>query len=294
MDHNTDDRVPRQTEKQPSYRWVWVIFSLVLIALLAYQLLGTSPKTVPPPEPPVLLEPEPPLVEQPPAVAQPVAPDFEAPIQEQKPKVPPVAKEPVESQQASLPELDASDPVVRELAEEVAVPPVIDQLFVPEELVRKITVFVDALSKGDVMKKDVGSLAPKGKFIADKVSDKVYTLNPDSYQRYDAFTTAFVELNTKALVSAYQRIEPLFDEAYDELGYPDGRFRDALTKAMRLLKQTPILDEEIQLIRPSVMYKFADAELEALSAAQKQLIRMGPDNSRKILAKLAEIEAALE
>ena len=115
MDHNTDDRVPRQTEKQPSYRWVWVIFSLVLIALLAYQLLGTSPKTVPPPEPPVLLEPEPPLVEQPAAVAQPVAPDFEAPIQEQKPKAPPVAKEPVQSQQASLPGLDASDPVVREL-----------------------------------------------------------------------------------------------------------------------------------------------------------------------------------
>jgi hypothetical protein len=41
------------------------------------------------------------------------------------------------------------------------------------------------------------------------------------------------------------------------------------------------------------MYLYADPGLEARSAGQKLLIRMGPDNSAVIKAKLTELRAAV-
>jgi Protein of unknown function (DUF3014) len=41
------------------------------------------------------------------------------------------------------------------------------------------------------------------------------------------------------------------------------------------------------------MYEFADSTLEDLSAGQKILVRSGPDNERRIKAKLREIRKAL-
>jgi hypothetical protein len=49
-----------------------------------------------------------------------------------------------------------------------------------------------------------------------------------------------------------------------------------------LLLSTPEPAEPIRLVRPLVLYKFADPELEALSGGQKLLIRMGDDNAAKI------------
>jgi hypothetical protein len=41
------------------------------------------------------------------------------------------------------------------------------------------------------------------------------------------------------------------------------------------------------------MYTFADPTLEARSAGQKLLIRMGPENEEAIKAKLTELRAAI-
>jgi hypothetical protein len=41
------------------------------------------------------------------------------------------------------------------------------------------------------------------------------------------------------------------------------------------------------------MYKFADRQLESLTAPQKQLLRTGPENMRRIKAKLRELKETL-
>jgi hypothetical protein len=46
---------------------------------------------------------------------------------------------------------------------------------------------------------------------------------------------------------------------------------------------------EILLTRPSVHYHFADPALENRSDLEKLLIRMGPDNTEKIQAKVREL-----
>jgi len=50
----------------------------------------------------------------------------------------------------------------------------------------------------------------------------------------------------------------------------------------------------VELTRLSVAYGFADARLQRLEPAQKQLLRMGPENVKRVQAKLRELVAALE
>jgi hypothetical protein len=42
-----------------------------------------------------------------------------------------------------------------------------------------------------------------------------------------------------------------------------------------------------------IVYGFVDPNLESLQAAQKQLLRMGPDNARTVQRALREIALAL-
>ena len=55
----------------------------------------------------------------------------------------------------------------------------------------------------------------------------------------------------------------------------------------------PVIRAPIRLVRPKVTYQFADPELETLSAGQKILIRMGPDNAVRVKARIMELRQAL-
>jgi len=57
------------------------------------------------------------------------------------------------------------------------------------------------------------------------------------------------------------------------------------------LLAAPDITTDIALVRPNVMYQFADPKLEELSAGQKLMLRMGPTNAATIKAKLRELRA---
>ncbi len=60
-----------------------------------------------------------------------------------------------------------------------------------------------------------------------------------------------------------------------------------------LLIGTPIPNDPIAVVPKGIGYAFADSRLENLTAAQKQLLRMGPENARTIQRSLREIALAL-
>jgi hypothetical protein len=45
--------------------------------------------------------------------------------------------------------------------------------------------------------------------------------------------------------------------------------------------------------RPWVRYQYVDPQLESLAAGQKILLRMGPDNERRLKQKLRELRREL-
>jgi hypothetical protein len=96
-----------------------------------------------------------------------------------------------------------------------------------------------------------------------------------------------------AIVDLYQRFYPLFQQSYERLGYPDAYFNDRLIEVIDHLLETPTPNEPIQLIRPNVLYEFADPGLESLSSGQKLLLRMGPANAATVKGVLIEFRLRL-
>ena len=97
----------------------------------------------------------------------------------------------------------------------------------------------------------------------------------------------------KALAVVYEHLYPLFQQSYEDLGYPGKYFNDRLVEVIDTLLQAPEITTPVALVQPKVFYEFADPELEARPAGQKLLIRMGPANERTLKAKLREFRAEI-
>ena len=193
-----------------------------------------------------------------------------------------------------LPGLDDSDQLMRDAAVGLTRHEGINAWLSPNELIRKIVVFVDNIAKGRITRQGVSALAPKKPFTATKVDKQTYLLDVDSYSRYDRVTNILLSLDTKRTTEFYILLKPLFNRAYEELGYPEVRDFDAvLLQAIDRLLAAPILPHPVRLIRPVVVYRFEDPDIQGLGATQKQLIRMGPENTAAIQTKLKAFAAEL-
>jgi hypothetical protein len=214
-----------------------------------------------------------------------------APLPPQAPSEPaiehPVPTAP--SAAAPLPALGDSDPAIRD-ALSAALGKDAMQYLVPESLVRHIVVTVDNLPRQKVSAAKRPTVAVPGAFLAE--GDELHaTIDPKNYARYDAMVSVVRRLDMKQVADVYLRFYPLFQGAYQDLGYPTGYFNDRLVQVIDSLLATPKVDGPIELTRPNVMYTFADPTLEARPAGQKLLLRMGPDNAAAIEAKLRELRA---
>jgi len=192
-----------------------------------------------------------------------------------------------------LPLLDDSDQLIRDGIVSLTRHEGINRWLSPNEIIRKFVAFVDGIANGQAPKDPVRILAPEGSFLARQISEDVYELDDASYARYNSFVEIVVSMDARRTAEFYYLVSPLLEESYSELGYPDKKFDDNVFRAIGRLLETPVLTDKIRLVRPVVMYKFEDKKLESLSAAQKQMIRMGPKNTRRLQAKLSEIALEL-
>ena len=192
-----------------------------------------------------------------------------------------------------LPNLDDSDELIRDGIASLTSHSGIAKWLVPDELLRKFVVLVANVAEGSIPSRQVRFLAPQGAFEVRQISEQLYLLDEGSYQRFDLVTDIFISIDSKRAVELYHLLRPLFQAAYEELGMPDKRFDDVLFDAIGRLLETPTVSQPVRLLRPVVVYEFADERLESLSGVQKQMIRMGPRNTRVIQAKLSDVALEL-
>ena len=239
------------------------------------------------------------VVTQPVAIPEPEPPAPEPVIEaEPEPELEPeqVVEAPVEEEVEPafvLPRLNDSDQLIRDGVVSLTRHEGVNTWLSPNELIRKFVAFVEGVAIGQVAKDPVRDLAPQGPFLASQISEQVYLLDSASYERYDFFSEVVVSLDARRSAEFYLLVHPMLQEAYGELGSPDKKFNDVVFKAIGRLLETPVINKPIRLLRPVVMYQFEDKKLESLSAAQKQLIRMGPKNTRALQVKLSEIALEL-
>ena len=191
-----------------------------------------------------------------------------------------------------LPPLDESDPEVLGGLTELLGQDAVMKHLVPERLVRNIVVTIDNIPRQKMALNQRPVQPTSGEFITTGEESAVM-LATANYARYEPFVALVSNVDAKTLVSFYRGLEPLFQEAYEDLGHPNQSFNARLNEVIEHLLQTPTPRGEIALVQPSVLYKYADERLEKLSAGQKLLIRMGVNNATVVKGKLREIQAEL-
>src|SRR5580693_1845602 len=193
---------------------------------------------------------------------------------------------------APLPELADSDAPLRDALGQISSADAVKDFLVPQDLIRKMVVTIDNLPRQKVAVEKRPVNPTSGSFLAN--GDELHaTLDQRNFERYKPMVAAISQLDAKQLGALYIHYYPLFQESYQNLGYPNGYFNDRLVEVIDNLLATPTPAGPIQLVRPNVMYTYADPTLEGRTAGQKLLIRMGPENAKAIKAKLTELRAII-
>ena len=193
---------------------------------------------------------------------------------------------------APLPDLANSDSPLRDALAQLTGADAVKDDLVPEDLIRRMVVTIDNLPRQKIAVDKRPTKPIPGAFAAD--GDELHaTLDQRNFERYKPLVAVISKLDMQQLGAVYIRFYPLFQQSYQNLGYPNGYFNDRLVEVIDAMLATPEPTGPIQLERPNVMYVFADPALEARPAGQKLLIRMGPQNARVIKAKLTELRAII-
>ena len=240
--------------------WVWAAVGagVVLIAAIAYWFFRPAPQ----------------------APATPAPVEAAAPTTEDV--LPPAAAA------ITLPPLTESDSFVADLVRGLSSRPELATWLATKDLVRNFAVVVDNVAEGVSPAKHLPEFAPKQPFRASG-SGGALVIDPLSFARYNGLADAVASLDTAGAVKTYRTLRPLFDDAYRELGHPDGNFDVALQRAISNLLATPEVPADARLESRVESYHYADPTLEGLPPAQKLLLRMGPRNERIVKDKLREI-----
>ncbi|KJY88264.1 DUF3014 domain-containing protein [Pseudoalteromonas piscicida] len=207
----------------------------------------------------------------------------------QREQIEPEQVEPVEPE-VPLPPLSQSDTEIKEAVSNYLSNQAV-KLLADDDVIRRTVVYVDNLAKGKVAENHAPVVKPQDGFSV--IDDDIIITDPNSYERYTPYVAMFDTMSTAQVVRLYDQYKPLFEEAYEEIGYEGDAFNGTLTDAIDELLATPIPDTALPLVKDSVTYKYAYAEWEQLSPAQKQFLRMGPENMKKVKKRLEEIKIAL-
>ncbi|MFZ8199724.1 DUF3014 domain-containing protein [Alteromonas portus] len=268
----------------------FIIVGILLIVILAVVFWPSDEE----PEP--VITPEPEVTE--PEVTAPEEPEVFEPTQpaptvelEEKDEVEPLP-EPVEPDPEPL---DTSDPAVKAslIESSSADKEVVNRMLVNEGLIQRFVVSVANLANDEMAPNHQLLTPPEQNFRVYSQAGKQW-IDAASYKRYTPYVDMLESFNNEALLNIYGVYKDDIQAKYSEIGNPDQDFNSVLLDAIDQLLDTPEVPVPVEVYTDSVAYKYADDRLENLNEPQKQLLRTGPDNMRRIKAKLRELKALVE
>jgi len=191
-----------------------------------------------------------------------------------------------------LPTLDASDAFVRAEAARLSADPRFVRWLAGDALLRRAAAVVAALDAGTVPTDQLAFLRPAGSFEVRRSGGRAVVAEA-SYRRWDGAAEVFAALDSALVARLHRRLAPLLEQAWREVGDPALDFDTALARALAPLLAAEIPDAAPEVVADGAVYRYSRPDLEALTAAQKQLLRLGPVNARRVQDKLRELAAAL-
>jgi hypothetical protein len=281
--------------QEPSTSRTPILIAVVVVVLAVAGFFGWQyferSRVVPPPPVATTAPAEP----SPPAASEPTA---EPTIQH------PVEPPPTESAVAPtpLPALAEADALVRELITSLISSKSVVTFLQMDGFIRRVVATVDNLPREQAPLMVWPVYPTPQRFITQRSDTGVDTIAPTNYQRYVPFVQLVESVDSAQAVAVYRRLYPLFQQAYEELGFPGRYFNDRVVQVLDHLIATPLqtgplavtlveVKGEVPSTRPWVRYEFSDPALQSMSAGQKMLVRTGAENHQRLRAKLVDIRA---
>ena len=271
-------------------RTIWWIALLALLGMAAAGLYWWQQQARPAPPPPGA----PIAIAPPPAPAEPVASE------------PPAIVHPIESA-ASAPEVvartlpapDQADSYVSDALTELLGRKSVLTFLNTDRFIAHLVATVDNLDRSHAAARLWPLNPTPSRFVT--VSGPTGTIiAAENAKRYEPVVGFIASVDATKAVALYRHLYPLFQHAYEQLGYPGKYFNDRLVQVIDHLLQAPEPAEPISVkltevkgpiesTTPWLRYEYADTALESRSAGQKILMRVGKENAKQLKTKLAEI-----
>jgi hypothetical protein len=174
------------------------------------------------------------------------------------------------------------------------------------DTIRRVAAAVSSVSEGQSPRPVMLVLQPEGDFAVDekkevvkkgrkRVTHSTYFVSEKNDARYDTVTKAFTAIDAAAVGRIYGKLRPYLETAFREIARPGKTFDGTFTSAVDRLASVPITDGPREVVPMAVGtgYAWKDPKLEALSPAEKHLLRMGPKNARAIVQQLKAFRASM-
>ena len=187
-------------------------------------------------------------------------------------------------QALDLPTLLDSDSFIRDLVGALSDHPTLARLLATPSLVRAMTKGVIQIADGRTPVEWLAVLRPATRMQI--LGDERGPASPVSHARWNQVVEGVVSVSPADAAQLYVNVKPLIDEAYVEMGQPDGDFDQTILRAVRLLRDTPTPPVSPELIRRPGYFDYADPPLRTLKPVQKQVLLLGPENRARLMAWL--------
>jgi hypothetical protein len=275
-----------QKGKQTSWGIIAVIIAIVIAALVWFYMSSTTEQEIVEVAPVAVVKAEIP----PEPIIEPIIAEKEAfPLVVTEPLVA-IAPEPI------LPTLNESDVWLQEKLPSFTWRKELLKLVIDKDMIRRFVVFTDNFAQGNLAYAHSPLIKPNAKFLANEVNNGAssdWKWDESATRRFTLYVDLLRSFDSETLVQSYFEMKPLIDQAYAELGYPDDNFTEVLHDAITKVLDMEIPKESLDLVRPSVMFRYKDEKIEALDAADKLLLRLGKENLLVIKSVLLEINERL-
>ena len=153
----------------------------------------------------------------------------------------------------------------------------------------RFVTLLDEVTMGFIPVKSLGESKRDSGFTAFEENDEWF-LTPETEARYAPFVELFCSIDPELAGKVFRAISPSLQSAMDACGHADHTPGQLLQVAMEKLRQIPLYESNPPMNKVADgLFTWKYPELEALSPAQKAILRMGQGNMRKIREKAEQL-----
>ncbi len=181
----------------------------------------------------------------------------------------------------SLPPVQDSDQSIHQALEGLFSGKSLSNLLLLDNFIQKLVATIDNLPEKRLPRAHLPIKPPGGKFIVSGTKEEPQTSSRNN-KRYAGYVALLETIDQELAVKIYIHFYPLFQQAYEQLGYRNAYFNDRLVYVLNHLLETPNPPDPILLAQPAVLYTYADPLLENRSAGQKILLRIGQEQRSRL------------